>query len=258
MKIGKYTKLRSNKYSVVIDNDVVKLYDDVIVKYELLRLKDIDEKLFKEIMEYNDKLDAYYKSLKYITKKLRTEKEIYKYLEKGYSKDTILETIDRLKKMGYLNKDLYLKSYVSDQVNMTLNGPNKIRKYLVTLGYEEGEIKEVLDTIDDDLWLSKIEKLVNKKIRSNRNLGSNKLKEKIVYDLCNIGFYKWMIEDVIHSTCFGDSSIVLEKEYNKLLTKLSRKFEGSNLYYQIKVKLLQKGFNSSEIDEIICKKRTLD
>ena len=38
----------------------------------------LDEKLFKEITDYNDKLEAYYKSLKYITKKLRTEKEIYK------------------------------------------------------------------------------------------------------------------------------------------------------------------------------------
>ena len=84
MKIGKYTKLKSNKYSVVFDDITVKLYDDVIVKYELLRLKEIDEKQFKEITEYNDKLEAYYKSLKYITKKLRTEKEIYKYLDKDF------------------------------------------------------------------------------------------------------------------------------------------------------------------------------
>ena len=104
MKIGKYTKLKSNKYSVVIDDITVKLYDDVIVKYELLRLKEIDDKLFKEITEYNDRLEAYYKSLKYITKKLRTEKEIYKYLDKDYSKEIILETIDKLKRMGYLNK----------------------------------------------------------------------------------------------------------------------------------------------------------
>ena len=128
MKVGKYTKLKSNKYSVEIDGISVKLYDDVIVKYELLRIKEINDKLFKEITEYNDKLEAYYKSLKYITKKLRTEKEIYKYLEKDYDKKTILETIDKLKNSGYLNKELYLKCYISDQVNMNLVGPNKIKK----------------------------------------------------------------------------------------------------------------------------------
>ena len=137
MKIGKYKKLKGNKYSVLIDDITVKLYDDVIVKYELLRLKEIDDKLFKEITEYNDRLEAYYKSLKYITKKLRTEKEIYKYLDKDYSKEIILETIDKLKRMGYLNKELYLKSYLSDQVHMSLNGPNKIEKDLVSLGYDE-------------------------------------------------------------------------------------------------------------------------
>ena len=255
MKIGKYTKLKSNKYSVVIDDITVKLYDDVIVKYELLRLKEIDDKLFKEITEYNDRLEAYYKSLKYITKKLRTEKEIYKYLDKDYSKEIILETIDKLKRMGYLNKELYLKSYLSDQVHMSLNGPNKIKKDLVSLGYDEDEIKESIESIDNDIWLDKVQKIVNKKIKSNRNLGSNKLKEKLVYDLSNMGYYKWMIEDIIHSTEFSSDSNILEKEYNKLYTRLSRKFDGSSIDYQIRMKLLQKGFYSSEIDEFMQNKK---
>lgn len=255
MKIGKYTKLKSNKYSVVIDDITVKLYDDVIVKYELLRLKEIDDKLFKEITEYNDRLEAYYKSLKYITKKLRTEKEIYKYLDKDYSKEIILETIDKLKRMGYLNKELYLKSYLSDQVHMSLNGPNKIKKDLVSLGYDEDEIKESIESIDNDIWLDKVQKIVNKKIKSNRNLGSNKLKEKLVYDLSNMGYYKWMIEDIIHSTEFSSDSNILEKEYNKLYARLSRKFDGSSVDYQIRMKLLQKGFYSSEIDEFMQNKK---
>lgn len=255
MKIGKYTKLKSNKYSVVIDDITVKLYDDVIVKYELLRLKEIDDKLFKEITEYNDRLEAYYKSLKYITKKLRTEKEIYKYLDKDYSKEIILETIDKLKRMGYLNKELYLKSYLSDQVHMSLNGPNKIKKDLVSLGYEEDEIKESIESIDNDIWLDKVQRIINKKIKSNRNLGSNKLKEKLVYDLSNMGYYKWMIEDIIHSTEFSSDSNILEKEYNKLYARLSRKFDGSSIDYQIRMKLLQKGFYSSEIDEFIQNKK---
>ena len=255
MKIGKYTKLKDNRYSVKIDDITVKLYDDVIVKYELLRTKDIDEKLFKEITEYNDKLEAYYKSLKYITRKLRTEKEIYKYLEKDYGKKTILETIDKLKNMGYLNKEIYLKCYITDQINMHLVGPNKIKKDLVSLGYTEEEIEPLIESIDNDIWFSKIEKLVTKKINSNRNLGNNKLKEKISYDLSNLGFYKWMIEEIIHNSEFKDSSNILEKEYNKIFNKLSKKYDGSELSYQVKIKLFQKGFNSSEIDEFIQNKK---
>ena len=136
--------------------------------------------------------------------------EIFKYLEKDYNKDIIIETIDKLKRMGYLNKELYLKSYLSDQVHMTVNGPNKIKKELVSLGYDEDEFKEAIENIDDDVWLSKVERIINKKIKSNRNLGSNKLKEKLVYDLSNMGYYKWMIEDVIHNTEFNVDSNILE------------------------------------------------
>lgn len=255
MKIGKYTKLKGNKYSVKIDDLTIKLYDDVIVKFELLRLKEIDESLFKEITEYNDKLEAYYKSLKYITRKLRTEKEIYKYLEKDYDKEVILETINRLKKMGYLNKEVYLKCYITDQLNMYLVGPNRIRKDLVSLGYKEEEFNQMIDDIDDDIWFQKIEKLVKKKIASNRNLGNSKLKEKISFDLSNLGFYKWMIEEVIHNSEFKDNSSILEKEYNKFYNKLSRKFDGSTLDYQVRIKLLQKGFSSSEIDNFLQNKK---
>lgn len=259
MKIGKYTKLKGNKYSVKIDDLTIKLYDDVIVKFELLRLKEIDESLFKEITEYNDKLEAYYKSLKYITRKLRTEKEIYKYLEKDYDKEVILETINRLKKMGYLNKEVYLKCFITDQLNMYLVGPNRIRKDLVSLGYKEEEFNQMIDDIDDDIWFQKIEKLVKKKIASNRNLGNSKLKEKISFDLSNLGFYKWMIEEVIHNSEFKDNSNILEKEYNKFYNKfynkLSRKFDGSTLDYQVRIKLLQKGFSSSEIDNFLQNKK---
>ena len=255
MKISKYTKLKDNRYSVKIDDLTIKLYDDVIVKFELLRVKEIDESLFKEITEYNDKLEAYYKSLKYITRKLRTEKEIYKYLEKDYDKEVILETIDRLKKMGYLNKEVYLKSYITDQLNMYLVGPNRIRKDLVSLGYKEEEFNQMIDDIDDQVWFQKIEKLVKKKIASNRNLGNSKLKEKISFDLSNLGFYKWMIEEVIHNSEFKDNSNILEKEYNKFYNKLSKKFDGSTLDYQVRIKLIQKGFSSSEIDNFLQNKK---
>lgn len=255
MKIQKYTKLKGNKYSVKIDDIIVKLYDDVIVKYELLRVKEIDEKLFKEITEYNDKLEAYYKSLKYITRKLRTEKEIYKYLEKDYDKKVILETIDKLKGMGYLNKEEYLKCFIADQVNMNLVGPNKIKKDLVSLGYNEEEVSPYIDEIDNEVWFNKIEKLVNKKIKANRNLGNNKLKEKISYDLGNLGFYKRMVEEIIHSSDFGDNSSILEKEYNKIYNKLVKRYDGSSLDYQVRIKLMQKGFSSSDIDSFIQNKK---
>jgi len=250
MKIEKYKKLKSNKYEVVIDDIKVKLYDDVIVKFQLLRKKEISLEEFEEITEYNDRLEAYYKSLRYITKKLRSEKEIWKYLEKDYSKEIIKETIDRLKKDGYLNEEIFLKSYISDQINFGSYGPNKVKDDLIKLGINEEEVEEKINQIDNDVWLDKIKKVISRRVNTNKTYGVYKLKEKIIYDLSRMGFYKWMIEDVIDECDITTDDSIVKKEYMKVYNKLSKKFEGSDLDYQIKMKLYQKGFTIEEIDNI--------
>ena len=250
MKILKYTKMKSNKYKVKIDDLEVKLYDDVIVKYQLLRKKELTDEEFQEITEYNDNLEAYYRGLKYISSKMRTEKEIFYYLNKIYSKSVCNDVIARLKENGYINKDLYLKAYIDDQVNLGNNGPEKIKKDLVKLGYELDEVEKKINKIDDSIWFDKISRLVSKKIKANHSYGSYKIREKIVYDLVNLGYYKGMIEEVINSFDFEDDLNLVKKEYNKVYNKLSKKLEGSELNYQVRMKLLQKGFSNSAIDKI--------
>ncbi len=250
MKIIKYTKMKSNKYKVKIDDIEVKLYDDVIIKYQLLRKKEITDEEFQEITEYNDNLEAYYKGLKYLSSKMRTEKEIFFYLNKVYSKRVCNEVIDKLKNNGYINKEVYLKAYIDDQVNLGSYGPEKIKKDLIKLGYTQDEEEARINKIDDNVWLEKLERLVGKKIKTNHSYGSYKLKEKILFDLMNTGYYKWMIEEVINSFEFEDDLALVQKEYKKAYNKLSKKLEGSELAYQIKMKLLQKGFSSSAIEKV--------
>ena len=250
MKIEKYKKLKSNKYEVVIDDIKVKLYDDVIVKFQLLRKKELTIEEFEEITEYNDRLEAYYKSLRYITRKLRSEKEIWKLLDKDFSKEIIKETIERLKSDGYLNEELFLKSYINDQINFGTYGPNKVKDDLIKLGFSEEVANERVNNISDDIWLDKISKIINRRVSSNRTYGVYKLKEKIVYDLSRMGFYKWMIEDVLDGYTLSTDINVVRKEYMKLYNKLSKKLEGSDLDYQIRMKLFQKGFTTEEIEAI--------
>jgi regulatory protein len=250
MIIKKYTKMKTNKYKVKIDDIEVKLYDDVIIKYQLLRKKEITDEEFQEITEYNDKLEAYYKALRYISNRLRTEKEIFEYLNKTYSKSVVNETIERLKKDGYLNKEIYLKSYFADQINLSYNGPEKIKKDLIKLGFTEDEFIETLNNISDDIWLEKVHHIMEKKIKANHNYGFYKLREKLIYEVCNMGYYKWMVEEVINSLDIKVDERIIEKEYHKIYSKLSKKFEGNELEYQVRIKLLQKGFSNSEIDEI--------
>ena len=183
MKITKFIKQKSNKYTVEFNNGTsIKLYDDTIVKYNLLTHKELTEEELKTILEDNDKQEAYYKSLKYLTKKLRTEKEMIDYIHKDYPMSIVTKTIDRLKLDGYLNEELYLKAYLQDQINLGYYGPNKIKKDLVKLGFTESDINPKVDNIPNTIWIEKLNHLIDKRIKSNHQYSNIRLKEKILYD----------------------------------------------------------------------------
>ena len=100
MKIIAYKKININEYLIKLQNhSEIKLYDDTIIKFDLLLLKEIDENKLKEIIDYNNTLSAYFLAIKYLTKKQRCKKETSDYLiKKEFSKNTIELVIKRLEK----------------------------------------------------------------------------------------------------------------------------------------------------------------
>lgn len=246
MKIEKFKKDKSNLYKVYFDDGAeVSLYDDVIIKYNLLVNKEMDKNKFDEIVKYNDFLDGYYKSIKYINKKLRTELEVKKYLEKlEINSKNIDSIIELLKNDGYLNRELYVKAFISDQYNLTNNGPLKVQKELIKLGYEDIEILDVINNYD---WISRIEKIVLKKIKINNKLSNNALKIKVLNDVIKLGYLKEDIVIILDKCILSDDIDNLKRELLKIKNKYSRKYNGSELEYKVINYLYNKGFNIEDI-----------
>lgn len=252
MEIKTFKKEKGNKYKIIFSDDSdITLYDDVIVKYNLLVNKKIDKIKLEEIAKYNSSLDAYYLSLKYISKKMRTKLEIKKYLEKKeFNPNIIKETIDKLIKYKAIDENLYIRAFCNDQINFSNIGPNKIIKKLETLGIDKSTSKEYLNTIDYNIWIDKINKIVDKKIKTNKNYSVYILKNKILMALVNDGFDREMIREILSQKDITVSSDLVKKEYEKMHKKLSKKYDGNSLDYQIKIKLKAKGFSTEEIDKI--------
>ena len=97
-------------------------------------------------------------------------------------------------------------------------------------------------TFNNDIWQDKIRKYISKKISSNHNLSSQMLKQKIIQDLIVKGFYKEDILFILNEFELEDDKAIYDKEYLKLKNKLSRKYSGEELEYQIKNHLYKKGF----------------
>ena len=245
MKIIKYKKVNNNKYNIELDNkETIKLDDDTIIFYDLLRKKEIDD--LEEINKYDKYMEAYYKSVNYLNRKMRTTKEIRKYLE-DYPSKTIEMVIERLNKEGYLNDKYYLKVYISNQISITNYGPNKIMRKLLELGYNKEEIIEELYKYDKEIFLEKLDKLVDKKIKSNTKYSSNKLKEKIVIDLFNNGYDKKDVFNILDNKSITTPLNILDKEFNKAYKSLSKKYDGYDLENKLLAKLMSKGFNYDDI-----------
>ena len=133
MKIEKFIKDKGNKYKVIIDDIEYILFDDIILKYSLLNKKIIDKSLFNEIIKENEYLKNYYLVLKYISNRLRCKKEIIEYLKKKDVDDNNISfIIEKLNDEGYLNEYVYLKSFINDSINLSDDGPLKIKKKLMS------------------------------------------------------------------------------------------------------------------------------
>ena len=246
MEIIKFKKDKGNTYKVYFDDDTtISLHDDVIVKYNLLSHKVLDNNIFDEIVNYNDFLSGYYKSIKYINKKMRSEKEIVKFLEKLYiKKEDIDKIVKLLYKDGYLNREIYVKAFINDKYNLSSYGPLKINKELIILGYDNSEFTTYLYSLD---WYSKIERLVDKKIKLNHKLSNSSLKTKILNDIVKLGYDKNDIINVLDHKDFKDDYLFLEKELIKIKSKYSKKYNGEELYYKVINYLYKKGFNIEDI-----------
>ena len=249
MKIQKFVKDNGNKYKVYVDDEVYKLYDDIIVKYGLTMKSSISKEDFDKVLEENDKLSSYYESIKYISRKMRSTKEIKEYLRnKDISEDVINETINKLKENNFLNDDLYLKAYVTDRLNLSNDEQNKIKKNLIKLGIFENKINEYLSNIDEEIYIDRIKSYVDKKIKVNHTNSGIMLKAKLQQDLVNLGYDRSMVISILSSYSINDQD-AYNKELDKITKRLSKKYEGKELEYKIKEAMYRKGFKKGDYYE---------
>lgn len=250
MKINKFKKIGSNKYKIYFDNESLIVYEDVILKYNLLYKKDIDNDLLIEINKENYKSSIYDVSIKYISVRMRSKKELEEYLKKKkYDQKDIEETIKRLQSQDLLNDEKFAKSYINDKLYLTNYGLTKIKNDLLKLGVEEYIIDEIVNNIDLQVINDKLSKIIDKELKINSKLPTNKLNNKIINRCINLGYnYEDILNILNDKNIEGNSNI--EYDYKKIYEKYKNKYDEYKLNAVIKSKLYQKGYTIDEINNI--------
>lgn len=248
MKIVRYKKMSNSRYKVYLDNGVdIVLYEDVILKYNLLISKDISDDNINEIREYNLECDCYYVGLNSIKSRIKTEYQLRELLKKReYPSKYIDMAIDRLKKEGYVNDRVFTRSYINNQLITTNHGPLRIEKDLLKLGVDSSIIDSEISLFSEEDEVDKINKIVKVKLKSNRNRGGSVLRRKIYNDLKLAGYHDLYINRVLNNYEFNNNSEIAKREYDKLYKRLSRKYSGAELERKIREKLFLKGLKIDE------------
>lgn len=241
MKIDKIKKLKNGKYKLELDNkEAITLYDEVIINNNLLFNKNIDSELLNKINKDNDYYKNYNKVLKYILYKMRSRLEIDEYMKKlEIPLEEQEKIIIKLEQNNFINDSMYVKAFIADKINLTNDGPYKIRNELFKKNIDEDLIDEELSNYDESIFEEKVIKIIKKKFQTNNKYSSYILKQKIFNNLINLGYSKEMIISNLDHIETNNSNII-EKEYQTLYRKLSKKYEGENLLFEIKKDYIKK------------------
>lgn len=241
MQINKFKKVGKSKYKLIFDNTDLTLYEDVILKYDLLIKKDIDIDLIDKIIEENKYEDAFETSVSYIEIKMRNKKEIINYLsKKEFNESHINYALDKLNKLNLLNDKRYIEAFINDKINLTLDGPYKIKKALLDYDFNENDIDNYLNTFDNNIWKEKLNKIINKKQSLMKNKSYTMFINKMKLDLYNMGYDKILIDELLSNIKYNSNAI------DKDIIKYKKKYKNDR--NKIISSLLRKGYNYDEIN----------
>ncbi len=250
MKVDKISKTRSNKYKVSFDNnEKIITYDDVIINNNLLNDGKIDEKKLSKIFEDTEYFDIYNKVIKFVSKKMRSEKEVINYLDKFELKESDQKKIiNNLKKINLINDITFSKAFVTDRFNLSNDGPLKIKKELLAHSIDDEVIDDAISYICEGEICDKITKLVVKKINQNKKDSKYVLRQKIIYDLNSKGYDRNLVSDIFDANC-SDNNSAIDYNYN-IFIKREPKIDRKKMFQ----KLYKKGFSMDEINSFLNEK----
>lgn len=247
MKIEHIRKTGKNKYEILLENDKIKTYDTLMLKYQIALKKELSDELILKIKEETKKAEAYDKVMMFLNRKLRSEKETRTFLKKGGIEEDMIED---LKKQGFFDDKKYIEAYIHDRFSFSPDGPHKIKEELLKQDFDYEKVALAIEKIEESKTKEKLEKLIAKKMNVYHKYSEKYCKQKILESMQQLGYQKEMIECILDNY-HVDHSTILEAEARKLYQKYCSKKSGNELILLLKQKLYQKQYPMEDINDVI-------
>lgn len=247
---------RPGRFNVFLDgNYAFSVSEDVLLKFQLLKGKELDSTDLEEIFKADDLSKAFNKALDYLSYSLRTEKETRQKLAKeGLEDDVIEPVIKKLTEMKLLNDSEYAKSYVRTMAKTTAKGPKVIANSLKEKGISPYDTEDALLEYPAEMQLENALKIAKKTVFKSKKKSFNECNQKITQTLLNKGYSSEMAAQVRRSLNltkdenqeYENLRLITEKLWHK-----NRRIDLKKRRNKIKAALFRKGFDLYECDRIL-------
>lgn len=169
--------------------------------------EEVEEERLEKLLEENEKALCLNHAMKFLAYSSKTKKELsIKLRQKGYKKETIEETINRLIELDLFDDE----SLAKDEVERLLSQKNMSKRAVMQKLMQKGIEKETIDNIikdyqakEEDLEYENALYTANKKMRSIRDMDKYKIKQKLYQHLSYKGFSYDVINRVVRK-CIDD------------------------------------------------------
>jgi len=271
-KIVKITTQKNNKerFNVYVDRGTAdgedyffSLDQDVLIEFRLKKGNTYTEEELKEIL-YKDKIKkAYQLALKFLTSRMKSEKEMREYLlSKSYEEEIVSIVINKLKEHQYINDLEFAKAFVRSRMNQQVKGPLLIRQELQQKGVSEEYINEGLKEYPEEKQFEIASQFAQKFAKQKKGLTEYQGRQKIGQTLLSKGFTlpiaKRASNELVIEQDEQELLLAVMKHGEKAYKKYSNKYEGWELEQRVKQYLYQRGFRVEEIEAFIAQYKEMN
>lgn len=252
----KIIKTKEKEDCVVLylnNNEKINVDVDTYFKFGISSLIGLDEELYKKL-KYEEKLFmAYRGSLRKLSTKDFTIKQIKDYLviKKDLDVDEANILLDKLISYGLLDDDRYCLNRTS-YLNKQLLSTKQIKIKLTKEGVSKDLIEKYVINNSEEEY-NKANKLAIKYSNSIRNKSLNATKQNILSKIVNLGYsYEAAKQSVDNLNLKSSNELeLLKKEYLKAKKKYESKYDNYDLRNHIYTYLINKGFRSEDIKTVM-------
>lgn len=176
------SKTNANVFVVDTSEGEFILHSDIIVKHKIEKGV-INDNIFLLAVNESEILIGLNLCLKYISSKLKTEKQIKDYLyKKEYHKQAVDQIVEKLKEYNVINDEIYAETYTKNNPNFS---KNKIKQKLMSVGVKNDISDVATQEVDDESsCLKHAEKYMRNKVADKPTI------EKLIRRLQGMG-YNW-------------------------------------------------------------------